>query len=165
MLPFVAMYDFEKKMLLFGVLKDVKVDDAGLMGEPGIGRVGFGEDIVMDQNLGGIGSGMSAVSGGLNGLKADQFLDNAYTQSLLPMSRHPLYQLSPKAPQLCFQQLWSIKCTVCPDEVALLSSGDLKSPFGQTSILTFYVFYKQDKQLAIINYDIETGRFYAEDVI
>ena len=91
-MPFLAVYDCQQKMLQFGILKDVKVSDND---DQNNNRNGFVEDIVMDQNI-AHGSGLSAVSGGAN--KSDPLLENPYTQSLLPMSRHPLFQLATKTP-------------------------------------------------------------------
>ena len=83
------------------MLKTYKAEDVGGSNRSGpMSGFGFGDDAAMDQNL-GQGSGGTG-SAGVNAANQDPLLDNAYTNSLLPGSRHPLFALSPKVPQLYF---------------------------------------------------------------
>jgi hypothetical protein len=90
---------------------------------------------------------------------ADTLTENAYANSLLPHSRHPLFDLSPHGVNIYIQQLWEITSTTCPDEIHL-STNWLKNSHE----LFLYVYYKAEFQLAFIKFDMLTGKFKAEHV-
>ena len=92
-------------------------------------------------------------------LSNDPLLDNDYTSSLLPGSRHPVLNLSPRCIDLYICVLWQITSTSCPEQV-LLSSNWLES----NQELIFPVHDKAEKQLAFIKYNVKTGKFKAEHV-
>jgi hypothetical protein len=65
---------------------------------------GFGDDAAMDANL----LSGSSLAGGTNQI-TDPLLENPYIFSLLPASRHPLYQQSPKISDIYFQTLFEMQ--------------------------------------------------------
>jgi hypothetical protein len=91
---------------------------------------------------------------------SDPLIDNAYAHSLLPQSRHPLFELCARDANIYIQQLWQITSTSCPTSIALSTNW-----LQYSHELVFYVYYGAENQLAFIKFDMLTGKFKTENVL